>query len=310
MEVVKQDFLENLKQIVEVRAKYQKVMLLYDNSASNGQIASIIDAIKGVCIYNKMNTDVLDYNEINNGYKLIIYLMSADSFLHLDIELTDFINIFLPTTDFVLPFYSNNFKLNKLGDYLFLMSNNIDISIETSIMFNKLYDYINGLIVGQIKDDEMFKLSNITQSEILKLLNASEINFVDLKILKQCNISVEFLPVVDLVLISAIKTLVYAIYKNNLGLVDCYKATQNDEALIDKFYAQSTNNTLIELIKLNSVNLNNLIFQIDETLKNLNWFFSSIKRADVDKIILKVKDYLKQSNDFLFNLYLYNIFGV
>ena len=310
MEIVKQDFLINLKQIVAVHAKYQKVMLLYDENATNSQISSILSEIKEICIFNKMDANNLDLEELNNGYKLIVYLMSGNSFLNLNFSVCEFVNIFIPTNEFVLPFFADeNFNLNTQKNFLFL-SKDIDISIETSVMFNKIYEYINGLVLGQVKNGNLFELNSITQNELMNLLNDETLFFYDLKIIKNVKIDVKFLPVVDVVLISAIQVLIDSILENNLALVDCYKAVKNDEGLIEKFYAFSTNNVFCELVKLNKVNLKNLFFKLESKLKNLTWYFQSTSKETIEKIILQIKDYLKDSTDFLFNLYLYNLFGV
>ena len=76
--------LKELKKIIEINAKYQKVMLLFDDSVSNVEIREVYDTIKQDCIYNQSNILELDDKEIFNGYKLIIYFCSADGFLKCD----------------------------------------------------------------------------------------------------------------------------------------------------------------------------------------------------------------------------------
>ena len=80
-----------------IYAKYQKVMLLYDDSVSNIQIQEVYHSIKGICVYNQSEIASLDKNEIFNGYKLIIYFCSVDGFFnfYFDIKSLSYFVLFL-----------------------------------------------------------------------------------------------------------------------------------------------------------------------------------------------------------------------
>ncbi len=310
MEIIKHDFLSNLKQIVEIKAKYQKVMLVYDDLASSVQISDIYEKIKDICIFNKMHTQKFDLTELNDGYKLIIFLLSADSYLRLGMTPNEFVNIFIPLSENVLPFYvDENYNLIKKNDYILLNSNLADICIETSVLFNELFEYFNNLILGKTNKIVFDGAKEITQNSLFSLLTTENLFFLDLKIIKTYNIPLSKLPLVDFMLISALKVMIEGVLGNNLTLVDCYKAFKDDEKLIEKFYALTLNNIFIEIIKLNKLTIKNTLNKIDEHIGNIIWSFD-VSEKEFEDILFKLKSFLKNTNCYLSNLYLYNIFGV
>ena len=60
MKICNDEFYKEIKNIVQTKAKYQKVMLLYDENVSSIDIAKIYNSIKELCIYNQCNIDDID----------------------------------------------------------------------------------------------------------------------------------------------------------------------------------------------------------------------------------------------------------
>ena len=81
MKIINENPLKEIKNIVETKAKYQKVMFLFDDNVSNIKIREIYEEIKGFCVYNQANIKELEKEELFNGYSLIIFHCSIDSFL-------------------------------------------------------------------------------------------------------------------------------------------------------------------------------------------------------------------------------------
>lgn len=314
MKYVCDNELEELRQIVENHAKYQKVMVLYDDTVSNIELMDIYNSIKGLCIYNQMNVRGSDLSELNNGYKLVIFKCCADSILTININMNEFDNIFIPTDRSILPFslLANN-VLNKQDDTLIQNKNIFDIHSLTSIYFNNFYSYFSSLFtLEDVNTDIEFNLENITRNSIINKLNkmSSDVIFEDVKILKKMNIEYNYLALVDLVLINGFLLLISAVRDKSLTLVDVYKATKDDNALIDKFYAMINNDSFTNVIMLNYNYLYKLCDKTKETIKSL-LNLTTIDSARIHEIIDKVKNYTKNSEDsYLSYLYLYDIFSV
>ena len=137
--ILKNFCLEEIKGIVADKAKYQKVMLLYDDSFSALEVGEIYATIKELCIYNCKSVEGLDLQELNNGYKLIIYLMSADSYLKLNVKQDEFVNVFI-SSDAILPYMIDDMNSINNKDYLLIKNMGLDKSMLSSIHFNNFYN--------------------------------------------------------------------------------------------------------------------------------------------------------------------------
>ncbi len=307
--------LEKLKLIVEKHAKFQKVMLVFDENFSFTKLNEIYSAVKEICIFNKTEIEKLDENEIQNGYKLLIFACSANSFFKLNLNLDEFINVFLPADEKVLPFFVNcNFKslMSESNcvcekNYIFLNAG-IDISIIYSYFFNTFYACMQGVLLN-VGEPSIFnsEIGFINQNRMLEFLKFDG-EFVDLKILKQMNLDYSFLPYLDQILLFAFSLLIGGIVQKRLTLVDVYKVAKNDCALINKFYAKVNNEAFFQIIKLNSHLIKNFL---GFGIKNLlNFELKKIDFNELNLLIDKTKNFCKETDSLFVYLYLFNIFGL
>lgn len=312
MKICKEDFFKEIKNIVQTKAKYQKVMLLFDENVSSIEIANIYNNIKELCIYNQCNIDKIDINEIYNGYRLLIYYCNAEKFLNLNIQTDEFVNVFCPISDAILPFFLNNNNLKSSADnYLIIDNSKLDISMMTSMCFNKFYHYISGLL-GMKNKTYNFDINNneITQYNTIKTINEIEedLVFIDVDILKKTKLSYKYLPLIDLILINAFLLVITSIKNQNYMLVDVYKSVKEDESLIEKFYKLYNNETFTNIIILNYNCLYNYCIRTKQ--KILECFnIYDISQTEIEKVITMVKDYAKKDTGLLSYTYLYNVFS-
>lgn len=304
MQILKQNF--NLKEIILKHAKFQKVLLCYDESVSSLNVAKIYNEIKELCIFNKMEIDKFNTQEIYDGYKLIIFYCSANNFLKLNINLTEFVNVFIPTDADILPFFLNeNFMLNDNDNYLFLPTNQLDINIVFSVYFNKFYNYLKDLLLKQESEITFdFNLNEITQLKTLELLKQNNLEFIDVKILNKTGLDYCNLPTVDILLLLAFLLLVCCVHENRLCLVDIYKSMKDNYQQIDKFYSLANNCVFNQLVNVNFISLKNVLTTTINKLKN----FFTFKEIEPE-IFEKLKNFCKNEDNLLNYLYLYNIFG-
>ena len=326
MEVYKSFSLEKFKEIVETRAKFQKVMLIYDENFSALQIEKLHNAIKEICIFNAV--DIAHFGgEIYNGYKVLIFACCANSYLKLNANLDEFINIFLPQNQDILPFFidsnfksllkQNNFNIEfnlqnrelnfSENNYIFL-TENIDINIFYSFYFNNFFAQLKYIFLNEnaptiVEED----VGYISQNKMLEYLSYSG-EFEDIKILKALKLDYKFLPHLNRYLLLAFYLLILGVEQNRLALVDIYKSAKDDYALLDKFYAKVYNSAFYQLIKLNFNNLKNCLAV---GLKILSKFeVEKLPQLENELLIEKLKNFCKQSEDIFVYLYLFNIFGL
>lgn len=313
MEILQNNKVEEIKKIVSTRGKYQKVMLLYDDYVSNLEMAEIYNAIKEICIFNKFHFADIDSAELNNGYRVVIYLCVVQSFLNLGFEKSEFINIYCPKDNGLLPYFLNaQNTLNTNEDYLILEHNIVDVGILTSVYFNKFINYFVNILAFDNRNVEVCSIEKeITYQNIMEAIQCvdNSVEFFDLKLIKKYDLDYKFIVLVDLLFVNAFILFLQAVKNQNLMLVDVYKATKGNDLLIDKFYAILTNESTLSLVTLNYNCLISYCVGVKNKILNCLELFN-FSNEDVRLVSEKAKDYSKNDEGIFAFLYLFNIFGV
>ena len=323
MQILKDFSLNNLKIIVEKYAKFQKVILLYDDNISLLEIEKMHESVKEICIFNKMDLRALDENEIHNGYKLLIFACSANSFLKLNLNLEDFVNVFIPTSAEILPFFLNSkFKidanflscaeleinmdnLNITNTNFIFLKKGLDIAAFSSFYFNNFLSCLNSILLGE---ELKFKNNNIdflvaqTELEFLK----NDFEYEDVKILKQLNLDYKFLPYLDYYFLLAFSLLITAIKYKKLTMTDVYKQSKENYNLRNSYYAKIYDEAFYNLIDINFLSLKQMLTFSFKNLVKIN--LNELSYEEKKFLVEKLKEYCKNSDSFFAYLYLFNIF--
>lgn len=306
------EILESLKQvksIVEERAKYQKVMLIFDEQTSEMEVNSVYEQIKDICVFNKLEINQ-DLNEIYNGYKLIIFCVSATSFLKFNYNIDEFVNVFITKDENILPFYLNNLNYKSAEEKFLCALNPIkDINAIASIKFNKFYNYLSELINFQFSSSKFsfFEDFMLNFNSISSIANVDEnLHFIDIEIAKKTGMDYSKIILIDFILICGFMCVISSINNHTLELVDTYKAMKDDLNLIDKFYALQTNQTFIKIVELN---FNFLLSACNKTKQEILNLISNFDEKEIEEVACKIKSYAKETDSIISYLYLYNIFG-
>lgn len=291
--------------IINKKAKYQKVMVVYDDYTSNTDINNIYEEIREICIFNKSHVLNIN-NEINDGYKLIIYYLSTEAFFKLNFDRTDFVNIYIPTDGFVLPYYVSSGD----SDYLITQQNIVDTMAISSIYFNRFYNYLNDLFLKQNSEADFSFLDQITQKhQFIELERYKDQDYIDLDILKKGEFSYIDLSRLDLYLLDAFLTIMQSVRSNTLSMVDTYKFGKLDYEYVDKFYSMMISEPLKHLIELNYNSLYSACQKTKEYILNL-LSFDSVNNINFRSDIEKIKNYAKNTNNLIAYLYFYDVFAV
>lgn len=310
MTIIKSNNNNQLAEIVKSKARYQKVMLIYGETVAPNDIFDIHQQIKEFCIYKESEIKSLDLNEVYNGYKLLIFLCSADEYLKLNLNVEEFVSIFIPQDEGYMPFFLNCNTNNQ--NYLVLNNSVIDINILSSSVLNVFINYFKCLITMKENPIE-FEFDNkiINQNTTVETMNnLSSLSFVDIEILKKHNIEYKYLQVIDLIIINAFLTFLSSIREHSLMMVDIYKSANDDFDLIDKFYDLAFDNSFLNIINLNFRCLYNLASKTKEKVLENFVIPGDLTNEKLNKLFFEIKEYAKNSKGILSLLYLYNIFGV
>lgn len=299
----------NLTNFVEKHAKFQKVMILYDCSLSSPKLRQIYEEIKDLCVFNQKDINDANLDEIYNGYKLLIFVCSANSFLHFKYDIGEFDCLFYPESKDLLPFcFDTEAKLVK--NRTIVANSSLDINIVSSLYFNQfLLRFFDVFSLNPNFDFINFSNKEIYQKDIFDLLSSlpEQTQFADIYLLKQENLDYQNISLVHLIILNAILIFLQNVRTRELSMVDIYKTERENVSFIDKVYALSHNQTVFEIINLNYHYLTNLAESTkSKILDYLN--LDNISAEDVTNVIEKTKNFCKNSNSTLAYLYIYNIF--
>jgi len=305
--------LNEVYKVIESKAKFQKVMLMFDDTTSELEILETYNAIKEICIFNKMHVNALDLNEINNGYRAVIYLCDAKSFLKLNFDKSDFVNLSIVKGKDVLPFCVNsNAKLLKKDNYIFINNTCFDVELYPSVVFNKFFNYLEGVVFLNDKKYECFDVENdykdVNIYDCLKSVDENLI-FEDLMVLAKTNLDYKHLGIIHLVLLNAFALLLKSIKNKSLMLVDVYKICKDDYRLLDKLYVMFNNEIFHTMINLNYNFLVNLCLKTKEEILS-KLIGCDLENDEIEKVLIELKEYAKESKGVIGYLYLYDFFKV
>lgn len=313
MKILYNNRLDEIRNLVESRAKFQKIMLLFDDNVSNLQIAEIYNSVKDLCIFNKSNIKDIDDAELNNGYRMVFFVCEVESFLKFNISTDEVINVFCPLDNVILPYYLNgNFVKNNQESFTIVSNGNIDVNVLTSVSVNSFIYYLKN-IISQNKPlvDLSYLSKEITHKNILTCIDDvnDDVVFFDVQILKKYNLQYEKLVLLDLIMIDAFLLFIESVGTKNFSMVDVYKTTKEEYDLIDKFYALFKDDSVKNIILLNY----NYLFKYGTLVKEkiINCLtVCDFSQQDVLDIVEIFRDFSKNQNDIFAYLYLFNIFGV
>ena len=308
MEVLISNRTKNLASIIQEKAKYQKVLLLYDNSISLVDINEIYNEIRELCIFNKMDLNNIDEKEFYNGYRLLMFCCNSTSLKNFNLNKDEFINIYYPTNNQTLHFFANNLNLFTKDCYLLLTSTELDLTLLSSLYFNNFFNYANNLL--NFQPAQLSFEENLNIFSLVNNLNKMQqpYYFTDLEILNNVNICYNEFMLLHLILLNAFLTFITEIKNNLPSIIDVYKLAIQNINLIDKCYATFFNETIYNSVILNY----NSLYNACTKTKNQILSLISLNNAptnNIDEIITQTKEYLKTSDCKLNFLYFLNVFG-
>ena len=298
---------DELLPIVEQHAKFQKVMLIFDNFTSNLTLQNIQNQIKEVCIFNKTSISSPNINEVYNGYKMLIFCCEPESFLKLNLNLSEFVCVVINNSAY-LPFSVNpNNNICETNMIMLPNKSSVDKPAYASLYFNEFYNYARNLYTQQ-DDDFTLQITELSPRQLVSVLNSlpADFTFIDVDILRKSNLNYECLPLIDFCLITGFETLFSCVKQHSLEMTDLYKSIRTDQQLIDKFYALAQNDALLTIVELN---FNELTSKIKHAKKHILSFMPTFTTETLKQVVEQVKDYAKDTSSIINYMFLYDVFN-
>lgn len=296
-----------------MRGKYQKVVVCIDEHSDIKFIDNLIEKIsKDVVLikyyYNHSNINSF-FDTINSGVRVVIYNVTDEHFYKLQSDNNFLINIFLPQSNFVLPYISN--VESVYGDNLLVCDNNVKDYISVIFMYemalNKLW---HCLLQGVEVDVTIFKIIDL-------LINSNDNFYVNLISVATTlktelddeykQVSKEQLPYYVYLKLCAILKMFENLNNNNEQYIDFYKTEMSSNA-IEKAHALIIKHSIIDIIKYNGCNLIKITAVILNRLKIIIKKYFNFKNIKLNKLNNIIKNQSKTLNidNLLFISYIFN----
>ena len=307
MQTMYGDYLSNLKELTQKFSKYQKVLLVYSSLASDDEVNSIYEAIRGEVVFNKIQLELFSSELISDGYRMVIFLCSGSELLNINYSSEEFINIYIPLKNEILPFYS----LIKSEDrgYILFKNNDLDIFVYCFLEFHKIMFKLYSFKETNIELWTNYNYDDLDLVNSIKALNQNiyKSKMIDIDFIKYFNLDYSTLACVELIILNGYKRLILDIASNCLKMVDVFKFHKDDTFLVDKLYKVFSNTNFIRLLRLNS---KSLIKDIDQARERILFILSGRESLefDLDDLIEKVKKYCLICDE-ICELYLYDVFS-
>ncbi|MBQ7880495.1 MAG: hypothetical protein IJ358_01460 [Clostridia bacterium] len=310
------DKVNSINEIVDTvlqKARYQKVILCLDDESDMDFVDKLASEIHQNVVllkyyYNKNNVSSF-FDMANSGARVIIYNVSSEHFYQLQNDNNFILNIFVPQSNFVLPYISNVESL--YGDNLLVCNLQSKDYISLAFMYDLALNKLWGLLLQKAEVDvTMFKqidaLANSKDDFYIALVN-------QVAYLKSClgadykQIAENQMPYYIYLRLCTILKMLESLNQNKEEYIDFYKAQLTSEE-VDKAHALIVKYDIVDLIKFNSGNLIKITSAILNRLKIIikKYFnFNNIKLNKLNKII-KNQSKLLNIDNLLYISYIFN----
>lgn len=312
MRIVNINNLEEISSLIIQKAKYQKVLLCIDKTSDFNVIQKLENKLSKQVVllkyYFNKNTSSF-FEQINDGVRIVIYNVNVEHFSLLQNDNIYILNIFLPTSNFILPYMMNCESV--FGDNILFCGNEKDY-LSVMIMYQAGLEKI----WSDIQRNEQVDLKIFKQID--NLINNND-NFYNN--LFECVNNLKFYISQDFFIVDK-KELPCYIYlkmcyilkfleKLNLDqeqYIDFYKSSNNVEEIL-KAYDLIVKYEFIDLIKYYCNNLMRVSEAILNRLKIIIKKFFNIKNIKLNKIknIIKNQAKMLKIDNLLYISYIFDV---
>lgn len=307
---------KSIDEVVDVvlrTSRYQKVVLCLDETSDMRFIEDFCKKIdKNVILikyyYNARNNDSF-FNMVNNGARVVLYNVSIEHFYKLRIENNFLLNIFVPQTEFVLPYMES--VESVYGDNLLICDTSLRDNASILILYDSAFDNIWGALVrAEDVDTDMFKkidsLANCKQGFCEKLLEIVKLNAGNVQ-LQYLDCDEKELPFYVYSKLSAVFRMLEKVYYGNEEYVDFYKTIKSQDE-IERAYRVLVKHNIVELVRNNIVNLVKINVAVLNRIKIIIKKYFNFKNIKINKLnkILKNKAKVLNIDNLLYISYILN----
>lgn len=296
------------------KAKYQKVVICIDENSDMEFVENIVSQINKDTIllkyyYNKHDTSTF-HNMVNNGVRAIVYNVGLKHFYKLQSDNSFLLNIFIPQSNFVLPYIVN--VESFYGDNLLVCNTNIKDYITLLFLYELALNKTWCLLLQEVEvDTTIFKnidaLANCTHDFYSSLIN--QVSYLKSTLTDEYkDIEENQLPYYIYLRLCIIFKMLESLNQDNEEYIDFYKTELSSKA-IEKAYSLVVKYPFIDKLKYNSGNLIKVNSAILNRTKIIIKKYFNFKTAKLNKLnkIIRNQSKILNIEDLLYISYIFNI---
>lgn len=300
MRIIDKNSVKEIVDLVVQKARYQKVVICLDENSDVNYIENMCNEFDKNAVvikyyYNRRNLEDF-FNIVNNGARVVIYNVSIDKFYKLKMDNNYILNIFIPQTEFILPYVSVGESV--FGDNL-LVCNQATIDYKTVMcLYEMAINYTwRCLVYGDNIDLSIFKRIDgmasgkdfyITLLELIKVLREGTV--------EDCQYCDEQeIPCYTFVKLYAIIKMLEDVNLGKEQYIDFYKTEKSAEQ-IDKAYALVVKHNVVELLRGYSGKLILLTMAVLKRFKIIIKKYFNFKNFKINKLNKIIKNNAKMLN--------------
>ncbi len=313
MRIISKDKIKEVVDLIVSKARYQKVLICCDDSSDKSVIDKIMGGVGNRSVVIKLNFDnsqLEDFEHmVNDGVRIIVYNVKIDNYYKIASNSEYILNVFIPTSSFVLPYMMHAESL--YGENMMLCDVKGKDLLGVMVLYDAGLNYIWGMVQQHKKVSlEMFKkLDNLINDNDNFYINYLEccLNLKPYVSTELVNIDSEKLHMYILIKLCVEFKMLIRLNEGTEGYIDFYKTAKSEDE-ISKAYQLIVKSELIDLLRLNNNNIIRVVDAIINRCKILIKKYFNYKNIKINKINNKLKNQAKELkiDNLLYISYIFN----
>ena len=306
MKIIRKNTVKEIVNLILLRAKYQKVVICYDDTADKCLLENIKDKVDKQVVFINFyyNNNYEDLSKtLQDGARIVVYNVSVDNYLKIKDNNNFLIKVFVPTSNFILPYM---IEIDSVFcDNLLVCPGKLDCLAIILLYDAGLTKLWADLQLHEKVDLEVFKnIDNVINSgggDLMEITGYLS-NYIDISVDENC------IPYYIYLKLCYVCKMLERFKFNEESVLDFYKLKLSREE-IDKAYLVLVKSEIVDCLKMYCDKILRVVYALLQRVKILiKKYFKN--KINIEKIDLKIKENAKnlKIDNLLYISYIFNVF--
>lgn len=306
MKIVKKDVLKEICDLLVLKARYQKVVVCYDDSADAVLVEKIKEKVgkRMIIIDFYYNNNRIELEKIlQDGVRVVVYNVKINNYLKARMDNDFLIKVFIPTGNFILPYVIE--RDGFFCDNLLVYKDCLDFLTIILLYDAGLTKLWADVQMQQNVDLEIFKqidnVVNCGSGDLIRIVNYLSPYF-DVSVEEEC------IPYYIYLKLCYVCKMLERFKFNEESVIDFYKLKLTGDE-INKAYQVLVKSEMVDYLKMYCDKMLRVVDALLQRVKILiKKYFKN--KINIEKIDLKIKENSKnlKIDNLLYISYIFNVF--